>query len=511
MSKIQVTNSAVIINDYNLGDCEKLEGYFKSWDPITHSNFFIGLHYDEDNKKLYLPRGIDIWLVEQLLDFKAELMVNGYYRFKRFSDMYMKYKPRDDVQKETLRFMIGVQEYTDNQKRSQLSVNLSTGKGKTYVTIATLAYFAIRGIVITSSVEWLRQWADRTCEYTNIKPNEIYNISGSGNVFRLLDMDINKLDKYKLFLVTHDTLQSFGKNNGWDMVGKLFEHLQIGIKIFDEAHLNFDNMCMIDFYTNVFKTYYLTATPSKSDYRANIIYQNAFKNVPSISLFDEKEDPHTDYFAIHYNSDPTPYEVSSCYTSKYGLDRNKYTNYVVKKENFYKLLTIIMDIGLKNTRVKGTKMLIYIGTNKAIDIVYNWLIENFWELRDDIGIYNSVVSKEEKTKALTKRCILSTTKSAGAAVDIPGLVMTVVLAEPFKSEVITRQSLGRTRADNTLYVEVVDKGFKKCLDYYYSKQSIIDTYAKSRNIIRLNNKELNDRYDLIMSNRHPLITLVERI
>ena len=82
MSKIQVTNSAVIVNDYNLGDCEKLEGYFKSWDPVTHSNFFIGLHYDDKNNRLYLPRGIDIWIVENLLNEKAELMVNKYYKYK---------------------------------------------------------------------------------------------------------------------------------------------------------------------------------------------------------------------------------------------------------------------------------------------------------------------------------------------------------------------------------------------------------------------------------------------
>ena len=459
------------------------------------------MHYDEKNKRLYLPRGIDIWLVEKLLEEEAELLVNKYYKYKSFDDIYMKYEPRDDIQKETIRFMIGVNEYHDNQRRSQLSVNLSTGKGKTYVTIATLAYYSIRGIVIASSINWLEQWANRTAEYTSIKPNEIYNISCSGNIFRLLETDNSKLDKYKLFLVTHDTLQSFGNNNGWERVGELFGKLGIGIKVFDEAHLNFDNICMIDYYTNVYKTYYLTATPSKSDFRANMIYQNAFKNVPSISLFDPESDPHTDYFAIQYNSNPTPSEISSCYNSKYGLDRNKYVNYVITKENFYKLLTIIIDIGLKNTQYKGTKMLIYIGTNNAIDVVAKWIRENFWELSNNVGIYNSVVSKEEKADALNKRCILSTTKSAGAAVDIKGLVMTVVLAEPFKSEVITRQSLGRTRADNTMYIECVDKGFKKCLDYYYSKQPIIQTYAKSRNVIRLNNNQLNIRYNEIMKSR----------
>lgn len=509
MYKIEVTNTAVIINDYDLGDCEKLENCFKSWDPVTHSKFFIALHYDEENRRLYLPRGIDIWFVENLLGEEAHLNINAYYKYQSFDDVWMKYKPRDEVQKEALRFMIGTQEYRNNATRSQLSVNLLTGKGKTYITITALAYFGIRGIVITNSVNWLEQWKNRTVEYTNISGKDIYTISGSGNVFRLLSMDTDSLSRYKLFLVTHDTLQSFASNNGWERIGDLFEHLKIGIKIFDEAHLNFDNICMIDYYTNVYKTYYLTATPAKSDYRANMIYQTAFKNVPAIDLFDPEKDPHTDYFAIQYNSRPTPMQVSNCRNAKYGLDRNKYTDYVVHQDNFYKLLTIILDLGLKATRKPGQKFLIYIGTNYAIKVVADWIIQNFRELRYDLGIYTSIVSKEEKEIALTKRLILSTTKSAGAAVDIPNLQMTVVLAEPFKSEITSRQTLGRTRGDNTKYLDVVDKGFSQCTKYYYDKQPIFSIYAKSCSVIRLVDSELEKRYKEVLERRSKMPVLIQ--
>ena len=36
MEKIVVTNTAIIINDYHLGDSEKLEQTFSVWDPLTH-------------------------------------------------------------------------------------------------------------------------------------------------------------------------------------------------------------------------------------------------------------------------------------------------------------------------------------------------------------------------------------------------------------------------------------------------------------------------------------------
>ena len=475
--KIEVYNTHIEINDYEFGDCTKLENYFKVYEPVTHSYYYLGMHYDKDNKKLYLPKGIDIWLIEKLLEENAHINVNSYYKYEVHDDIYIKYLPRDDIQKEALRFMLGQGEYRKTALDPQLSVNLFTGKGKTYITIASLAYTGIRGIVITNSISWLKQWEEKTMEYTDISSKEIYTITGSIQIQKLLRMSEDRLSKIKLFLASHDTLQAYGSNHGWNSIGDLFDYLKIGVKIYDEAHLNFSNMCMIDFFTNVYKTYYLTATPIKSSERENQIYQLYFRNIPAIDLFDNENDPHTHYNAISFNSRPTPIQISSCHNKTYGLDRNKYTNYVVNQDNFKKLLIILMDIGLKATMLYGQKFLIYIGTNKAIDIVKNYILETFPFLEDDIGVFTSVVSKEEKEIALSKRVILSTTKSAGAATDIAGLRLTIVLAEPFKSEVIARQVLGRTRDDNTMCIDVIDTGFSQCSRYYYKKLPAYKKYA----------------------------------
>ena len=111
----------------------------------------------------------------------------------------------------------------------------------------------------------------------------------------------------------------------------------------DEAHLNFDNICSINYAVNVYKTYLVTATPARSDKDENRIYQLAMKNVPAISLFNEEEDPHTKYIAIKWNSKPNPKQISYC-KNAYGLDRNKYVNYVVNQPNFYMMLHIIMEL-----------------------------------------------------------------------------------------------------------------------------------------------------------------------
>ena len=481
--KIVIRPSCIIINDYIFGSCIKIENYFKCYNMATHDFYYMGLYYIEDTKTLYLPRGMDIWYIQKALETE-DIVYEVASEYSTFTNT-MKFFPRDDVQKECLRFMNGLNEYEENKLSSQLSVNLPTGKGKTFVSVYTMVFSQITSIVITYSNGWLKQWKDSILEYTDMDKKDIYQISGAQSISMLLSGK-SIYNKAKIFLITHSTIKSYGDTYGWDKITKLFEILKIGNKFIDESHLNFLNISMIDFFTNVAKSYYITATPARSDENENVIYQIYTKNIPSIELFDENSDPHTEYIAIKWNSRPTPQQLSDC-RNMYGLDRNKYTNYVVTKPNFYSMLHILMDIVIK---LDG-RCLFYIGTNDAILKVYEWLSCNYPEYLSNIGIYTTLVDNKpiEKDKTL----ILSTTKSAGAAEHIEGLKMTIVLAEPFKSEVTARQSLGRTRDKDTLYIELVDLAFKKIKAYYYYKLPTFNKYAINTSDMNIDQNELDNR------------------
>ena len=307
----------------------------------------------------------------------------------------------------------------------------------------------------------------------------------------ILNGSSNKAENASVFLCSHGTLRSFGDRYGWDKVGELFKKLGIGMKFYDECHTNYDNMLMIDFFTNIFKTFYVTATPGRSDWKENHIFQISLKNVPNIDLFDENKDPHTSYIALKWNSNPTAMDISKCKSSMYGLDRNKYMEYLTKKPEFYELLRVIMDLVIK---CKG-RALLYIGTNDGILRVYYWICQNYPEFIGDIGIFTSLVSKEDKMKEKKKRLLLSTTKSAGLGEHIEGLKLTVVLAEPFKSDIVFRQTLGRTRDPNTIYIETVDLGFKYTKKYYYAKLPSANKYAKDVSDMTMDKYELKKRSD----------------
>lgn len=493
MRDLIVKNSRIEITDYNFGDYKSIEKEYSIYDNINHCIYYKGIEYDSKNRILKLPRGSNILKLENILGKCAYLDTN-FDPYDKVPTTLFSSMPRDEDQIKAIQFMTGEGKYNENKKKSQLFLNLPTGKGKTYCTIYSVAVLQLRAMVIASNSGWLDQWSDFIKQYTNIKPSEIYMISGEPSITRLLKKGV---DGIKYILATHSTIRAYGEKYGWEKVTELFRKLRIGIKVYDEAHLDFDNICKIDYNTNTYKTFYVTATAAKSDKKMNYIYKRYFENVSSINLFHEDTDPHTKYISILFNSHPTDKEVIQiCNRNVYGFDRNLYTNYLVTKPNYYFMLITILKLALP---MEG-KCLIYIGTNDAILKTYEWIGCNMPWLISDVGIYTSLIPEEQKAEQLNKKIILSTTKSAGAASDIKDLKMTVVLNEPFKSEVLARQTLGRTRNPKTYYFEVVDLGFAPTQRYYKSKKKIFEKYALTCSQSILSDDMLIQRASSFMQN-----------
>ena len=342
MEKIIVKHTRIEINNYELGDCPKLEYLFSIYDPLTHARYPMGIEYDEENQKLIIPRGVDIHFIENLFYDRAYVDTKS-DPYTTTAPIPIKYLTKDDRQQEILKFFLGMDNYRYTASKSQLSCNSFTGSGKTFVSVAYICVTGSRAMIIASSLNWLEQWKERIMEYTPLTEKDMYMIIGGGSINKILCRDPLK---YQIFLMSHDTIRSYGDSNGWDKVEYLFKYLRCGLKIYDEAHLYFDNICKIDFHTNTNKTIYLTATPSRSNREEDTIYQYYFKNIPMISLFNEETDPHVNYVAMHFNSHPSVYDIKNS-RNAYGLNRAYYTNYVVETENMKKLINIIIGIFLK--------------------------------------------------------------------------------------------------------------------------------------------------------------------
>ena len=469
--RVEIRHTAIVVRNYIRGENPRLEQYFQVYDKGKHCYQDVALYIDHKTNTMYLPAGIQYWVIQKNFGNNVFKKVHP-DNFDKVKQIKLGTKPRDKTQEEAIDFCIGGDRYPNNKRSSQIFLNLNTGKGKTYVMIAVSAYFSVKTAIIMCSLDWISQWKDKILEYTNIKPEEIYIISGMASIIKLLKgfADPNSI---KYYLISHDTIRSYGDKYGWERVRELFQFLRIGIKVYDEAHLYPANIFKIDYFTDVWKTYYLTATPMLSDPFRNIVFQRSFSTVPKINLFNEETDAHTDYQAVLYNSHPTAIDLHNCQTA-YGFNVIWYCNYLVFKPTYYNVLWIVLDWVLETLSKEG-KVLIYIGTNQAIQLTSYWI--KYMYPYHSLGIFTSLTPKNEKKEQLDRKIILSTNKSAGAAMDIQNLEITIDIDDPVKSPVLVRQKLGRTRDWHTTFFDVVDVGFPQLRYYYESKQSIYKKYA----------------------------------
>ena len=158
---------------------------------------------------------------------------------------------------------------------------------------------------------------------------------------------------------------------------------------------------------------------------------------------------------------------------------------------------------------KPGKCLFYIGTNEAILYVRDLIYIDFPDLMNQVGIYTSIIPNDRKPMELEKKIILSTTKSAGAAMDIKGLVETVNFAEPFKSKVLAQQTLGRTRNGDTIYKDIVDTGFLQTKKFYEAKKPVFKKYATECVEVNLNREALEQSASKSMDRYNALIQPME--
>ena len=146
------------------------------------------------------------------------------------------------------------------------------------------------------------------------------------------------------------------------------------------------------------------------------------------------------------------------------------------------------------------KKLIFMATNNAISFMYEWIESNYPEYHNCVGIYTSL--NKDKMSALQYPLILTTSKSAGAALDVDGgISCSIQLAEPTKTEFQNRQRLGRTRGRNTFYIDIIDDDCAVSKKYYIANLPMFETYALSVKEIRFNNKELKTQSFNIMKKR----------
>lgn len=460
---IDVMNTTVRIYPYKLGDYPEMERKLSIYDKITFS-FNTVYQYDKENETIIIPRGISISALEKHFNVYANIIRTS-DDCKR-SVIKLKMPPRDEKQVEAINFLLGKENYEDIRRYSRLLLELDTGVGKTYCTIATICYMKVKAGIILNSNDLIDQWKEKILEYTNLTEKEIFVVSGINSIKKILN---GKTDKHKIYLISHRTIGTYGKNEGWDKVTELFQRMEIGLKIFDEAHKELLNTINIDMFTNTRRTVYLTATAERTNYAENKLYANIYGPVPALSFKRNKQEAYVNSIILKYDSNPNVFDRNKM-VNRMGMNGNLYMKYEVfgnGREKFYRCLYTILNT--IKSKEYGKIAILVLRIDAANDVV-RFIQNNYPEFKDDIGLFTSEIKdKKEKEKQKEKRIIVTTSKSFGTGLDVAGLRY-LVMAEPYSSKVTLKQVVGRLRniGGELYYFEIVDVGVRNRLNQFNS-------------------------------------------
>lgn len=467
---IEVGTSAYKINRYHRGDNVKLENSLSIYNKTYYRNEDYGFIIDELEAAMYIPRGFDIELVRAQFPSREFKFVkpNSY----KYTDFGMKTPPRNNDQKRVIAFLSGVKDYRYTEKFNQLMVDMETGTGKTFCTLAALSIYKRKALIINYDIGTQLQWVRSMKEHTTLMDEDIVVLT-SKICNDIWEGNIDVSHK-SMFLCTHDTIRMLSINIGWGNVNEFMIKLGIGVKVYDEADMRIESIYKLDAYTQISKTFYLTATTTKSNRFEDAIYKMTFGAVPKCGreLFENSQ---KDIVAIiiSTNSKPSIMAQSKC-KKKEGFSSAEYCSYAYGEDRpVYKFIK--WAIGLCNKTIKEHEQVcIYAYKKDSNKLIKEFLINEMNIKDDDILLYNSGnTSKNKDTDLLKKKYIISTTKSMGRAKDLPNL-RACIMTEAFSSQPIMSQTLGRLR-NGGFYIEMLDKGFKSIDMQFKSRKKIIDT------------------------------------
>lgn len=337
-------------------------------------------------------------------------------------------------------------------------------------------------MVIVDQDKIMQQWKNEFLKFTNLNDKEIYLIQGSDTIKKIMK---EKQDlPYKVYLASHRTLASYSEDD-WSKLSKFFNKIKIGVKVFDEAHVEFKNIFMVDSYTNTALTFYLTATPGRSNPVEDKVYQNSFKGVCKYGEDKKFDEVYHKLCYISYNSKPDMFNVAQC-SNRYGFDINTFSDYTFNNKNVYKQFFDIIKSLLDMTIKKKGKTAIIV---HKIDHVKK-LAEDLQKLypKIEIGLLcGSGKNKKDPMVEMEKKLIIATDKALGKAVDVK-MLRFLIMTVPISSKIMAEQTLGRLRQlDNldSFYFDLTDTGFQACVNQCRNRRNILDKKASSIKILKL--------------------------
>lgn len=359
------------------------------------------------------------------------------------------------------------------KKQYQFIIDLKTGKGKSLTAIMLSARLSGSTLIICKTEDLMKQWYTNIIKHTNCKREDIMVVVGMQGLNHIENMS----RPYKFYIILHASLRSIIERVGYKKLNQIFHKMNIGKKIVDEFDTEVSTSMELDLNTAIRYNIYCSATVYKNSPSEDKVFKHAYYNVERMGGdFFDNEVPNRDMIWVEYDSKPTPPDRFGCYVNGNFISY-KHNDYMFKKRtHIIKGLTAKYIKKYFEIRQPGDVGVIYVEKISTCTIMFNILV-SLGVKPSEIGIVNSEIKDAERASAFSKPIIITTTKSFGRGLDVPGIVY-ILNYENYAGLSIFEQHIGRigrTGGKRGLFINASDKAFKILQRYNAKKKKNMHT------------------------------------
>ena len=326
--------------------------------------------------------------------------------------------------------------------------------GKTYIAVRTIQELKRRSLIVVPA-SLIDQWAD---VLYSICDTQIDVIRGNKSIVQLIENQYQT--ETAIFLASITTLQEYASGRGvyenFPSIQEFIRDLQIGVKIVDEAHLNFYANTMIDIQSDVQHNIYLSATYMRSNKVSDRIFRRIF---PQSIMYSGKDyERYVDITEVQYDVGIIPEKVV---ITDRGYNQFRYEKYLLRKTTkMTDFIRTVLHPLIQNQYIDvmkpGQKLLMIVGLKEFAEVISAWVKETYPHLSSIAFLHGSDDSCLDNIDI-----IISTLGSCGTGRDIQNL-KTMILFQSFGSEALTMQTIGRLRKlpdnETPIFIYLVNRG-----------------------------------------------------
>lgn len=372
----------------------------------------------------------------------------------------------------------------DNPEHLYLTENFIVTHN-TFCTGYAIGLFGAKALIIMHRDTLRGQWSKSLYDLNGFPRDRVHEITSSEE-FEAICYNRHNFD-YDIYLMTHATFKAGVKRVGdTKPVSDFIKNLGIGVKVIDEAHLEFKDTLLMDFLFNVRRNIYLTATDGRSQRSENTIFKHVFSN----ATFYKKKEEHgnhpdkwVEYITIQVNTH-VPISIYRYRVNGFkGMSAVSYGKWVIQRDK-------------KQTHFKVCKELlreIYANEPTAKVIVFMPLIELCNECAlflndlnyDETFKYDLTIRtiNSHNTKAVNETnksadVIVTTIQSLGTGLDIKGIT-DIICCSPFVSKITAQQVFWRIRYIDKKchYYDIIDTSVQTDIFWWRSRSKMLKSMA----------------------------------